>query len=519
MKRSVSLGCLNCVKHAGARILVLWLLVVMASSPAYADRVGKDAVFVRRETGFEGAVEVLEVAMRDAYITATVRLPYLDIRGRPGSVLARITARHDLVASGALLPAFCNVYYEPFIDEIPGPDHWCDRGWAVAAPHYPPDAAAPAPETLGIANGVNHTCAMIHWVRRLPFVDRKRIHLNGASQAGYMVLAAAASLFPVVSATAFYPVVNWSYNLSYFEENRPITGYPEIAPIDSPMPVMAHISSIIEMLRPLFGADFAAAPYCAVSPVAYHDRITSPTLMVCATGDMLVPVAQMHPDRDCDRDSSAYPEGYVRDFETLTRGSRANVPFEDLLGAGAFSAAWLPVPEGTAEVRLDEIVGRAPGPSKDYTDRTILPWSAQHQWSLCYLDEGPPLPHSGHTRYHWRVTFDEFIEAYRDREMPVGLLTPAKLAVLMERYAGKSSAPPVTLADGTAVNRLNYAAIERRDVLTGLLDYASASPDHADRMQALYGALPEELKAFGAAASLDVLEHALDDELAEALTR
>ena len=490
----------------------------MAAGGGFAGEVGKDQVFVRTESGFEGAVEVLEVAVHGPYITATVRIPYLDIRGEPASVLARVMARHDLVASGVPLPAFCNVYYEPFIDEIPGPEHWCDRGWAVAAPHYPPDDAPPAPETLGIANGVNHTCALIQWVRRLPLVDRKRIHLNGASQAGYMVLAASAFSFPVVSATSFYPVVNWSYNLAYFEANRAASGYPEIPAVDSPMPVMRHISAIIEMPQPLFGADFAADPYYAVSPVAYPDRITTPTLVVCATGDMLAPVAQMDPDREPVLEPSVYPEGYVRDFKTLTIGSRANQPFEKLLAPDALWTASLPVPEGMAEVQLDEILGRAPYPEKGYTERAALPWSAEHQWSICCLDEGPPLPHSGHTRCHWRLAFDDFIEAHRGKDMPAELLTPAKLVVLMKRYTGKRLAPPIMLTDGTALNRRNFGAVERRDVLTGLLDYAQTDRDHLERLQALYEALPSDLQAFGAAVSLDALAQALDRELPETET-
>ncbi len=468
-------------------------------------------MFVQDEFGFDGAVTVTGVEAHGKYLTATMRIPYLDIRGEPAEVQARVTARFDLLTSGKPMPAFCQVFYEPFIDEIPGPEHWCDRGWLVAAPHYPAaDGVWPEPDELGISNGVNHTRALIQWVRRLPFVDRQRVHLNGASQAGYMVLAAAASSFPVTSATSFYPVVNWAYNLRYFEANRPITQNPPITPPEeSPMPIMGWGSTIYEISQHVFGTDFHDEAYYTVSPVSYHDRITSPTLVVCATGDMLVPLAQMNPKREAPVPPGTFPDGYMRDFETLSAGSQAKRPFEELLSPDTFWTADIPLPEGTLELTRDQVLGREPMPAKDYRDYVDLPWSPDHQWSMLYLDEGAPTPHVGHTRYHWRVTFDSFVEAHRDGPVSVGLLTAPKLKDMMARYVGESPSPELSLVDGTPVNRRNFDGVECRDVLTGLLDYASTGAAHAERLDALYEALPGRLKFFGADISIAALEEAL----------
>ncbi len=467
-------------------------------------------MFVETEADFEGGVELLDVSMEGEYVSATVRLPYLDIRGESAAVQARAMARFDRLASGVPMPAFCHVYYEPFIDEIPGPEHWCDLGWLVVFPHYPPSGDDFAPEDLGIANGVNHTRAMIQWVRRLSCVDRQRIHLNGASQAGYMVLAAAASSFPVTSATSFYPVVNWGFNLQYFEANRVAAGYPETPPSDSPMPVVANFSTLVEMPFPLFGPDLAGDAYYAVSPIAYPDRVTGLTLVVCATGDMLVPVGQMNPEREAPFHPEIFPNGYRRDFEDIMAGSVAHQPFEHILDRATRWIREVSLPEGIREITREEVLGRQPLPAKDYLAYVDLPWSPDHQWSLVYLDEGPPTPHVGHTRYHWRVTFDDFIQAHRQDLLPLELLTMPKLEEMLERYAGQQVSSPLLLAEGVPLNRRNFEGVERFDILTGLLDYATASPDHGQRLEELYEAMPDTLKSFGPTLTQDHIEEALE---------
>ncbi len=59
----------------------------------------------------------------------------------------------------------------------------------------------------------------------------------------------------------------------------------------------------------------------------------------------------------------------------------------------------------------------------------------------------------------------------------------------MERYAGEMSGLPL-LEDGDPVNRRNFAAVERRDVVQGLLDYAGLGPRHEARLKTLYAECP-----------------------------
>jgi len=123
-----------------------------------------------------------------------------------------------------------------------------------------------------------------------------------------------------------------------------------------------------------------------------------------------------------------------------------------------------------------------------------LPWSNGKQWSLVILDEGAPIPHIGHTRYNWNVSAHGFMKHHLARAPEVDQLNAAKLRRLMERYVGRLT-DVATLADGTAVNRLNFETLERLDVLVGLLDYTTLGPEYVKRLCSLYGACP--LKPLG----------------------
>ena len=93
--------------------------------------------------------------------------------------------------------------------------------------------------------------------------------------------------------------------------------------------------------------------------------------------------------------------------------------------------------------------------------------------------------------------------AHRRGVLSPSTLTAAKLERLLERYTGQRSALP-TLANGRPANRLNFAGLEQRDVITGLLDYAAISPAHAQRLDELYTACA--LHPLGDRCDLDALK-------------
>ena len=165
---------------------------------------------VSSESGFDGAVRVVRETVERGLLIVTVEVPYLDVHGKPKLGQARLMVRTRDAAAGKPIPPLCHVHYEKDID---GAKFWADRGWAVFTSHY--DEAHPIDVSTG--HSYNQTLATLQWVRRLPFIDRTRLHIDGGSQGGYMALAMSADCFPVSATTADCPVVNWAYNLTYFE--------------------------------------------------------------------------------------------------------------------------------------------------------------------------------------------------------------------------------------------------------------------------------------------------------------
>lgn len=451
---------------------------------------------IPNEQGFEGAVTVVETDYTWRLGVVTVRVPYIGIEGDAKTGLARLVVHRRAVASGKPIPAFCHVHYEKSVD---GAKTWCERGWAVFTAHYT-DEKGESPIDCSVGNGNNLARAIIQWARRLPFIDRTRLHIDGGSQGGYMALAMSADMFPVTATTADVPVVNWAYNLSYFEANKGPMRYPAKME-ESPLPVLASVTMLADWSYRYFSNDLSDDAWYYVSPISYVDRITNPVLVTSATGDMLVPIEQMTRRHVRAFDPARFPEGYRRDFDTLTLCDKARVTFEEVLPLDRVAIRVLPLQKNSFEVTLEMIKDgkKKPRPGPEKEDK---PWSPDHQWSLLYLDEGGPAPQAGHTTFEWNLSPDSFTEHYQQTPPSPEILNAAKLEHLLRRYTGELANTPM-LRTGKPANRLNYPAVEQRDVITGLLDYADLGPEHAARLETLYRDCP--VKPFGESLSIDAL--------------
>ena len=254
-----------------------------------------------------------------------------------------------------------------------------------------------------------------------------------------------------------------------------------------------------------YGKDYASDTWYYLSPLSYTDLITNPVLILCATGDMLVPIEQMTREHVRPFDPKAFPEGYKRDFDELAPSDKTRVCFEEVLPKDQRYVAVVPRQERSFELTLGHFMGVEPKPKSgpDVLDRS---WSPKHQWSLCYLDEGPPTPHAAHTSHEWVTWPKSFSTAQIETPIAPEALTAPKLVRLMERYARKRSNLP-KLADGMPANRLNFPGVEQRDVIAGLLDYAGVSETHAKRLVELYADCP--LKPLGDTIDLDLMQRRL----------
>jgi hypothetical protein len=448
-----------------------WILLLAAGT-----RVPVNPMSVVDEAGFRGAVAVVSEEWQDDLRVTLVRVPYLDVYGQEAEGLARLVVHRRQVDAGVAVPVFCHVHYEK---DVGGAGHWARRGWAVSTAVYDEEHSIDA----AVANGYNLSKAILQWVRRLPFIDRLRMHIDGGSQGGYMALAMSAEMFPVCATTADVPVVNWAYNLQYFEANKSAGRHP--APMEeSPMPVMAAVTMLADWCARYYGPDFGAEAYYLMSPIAYTDRITCPVLVQAATGDMLVPMEQMRIERVPKVDPELFPEGYTRDFDVLTLNPRARVRFEECLPEGRVFVHWEPRQEHTFPWTLERFQDPSTMPERkpENIDRV---WSRDHQWSLYYLDEGPALPEAPHSSYFWNTSPHGFVAASKASKPGPELLNQAKLTRLLERYRGRLSGLP-RLVDGQEAVRVNFEALERRDVVQGLLDFVRCGPDFAAHLEHLY---------------------------------
>ena len=455
--------------------------------------------FVPDESGFDGAITVIE-ARRDGLCgVVTVRVPFLDIYGAPRVGKARMVIHRSQTKQAATVPAFCHVHYEMGVD---GAKKWAERGWAVFTAVY--DEEAPIAVSMG--DGNNQARAIIQWAQRLPFIDGARLHLDGGSQGGYMALAMSADLFPVTSTTADAPVANWAYNFAYFEANRSlVAGYP--SPMESPLPVMASVLQLADMSYEHFPRDLTHDTWFHLSPISQTARIANPVMVTIATGDMLVPMEQITAEHLHPHDPAKFPEGYARDFEGLAPSDKTRARLQDLPPPESVFSAVMPLQENSYVVTTAMRLGAEERPDKrpESTDR---PWSREHQWNFCYLDEGSPEPFADHTTWAWDTVPDSFVAYYQETPPGTEILNAAKLERLLERYTGNLSNLPA-LNNGAPVNRRNFEYVEKRDVLHGLIAYAELGPVYEERLIALYN--EASLKPFGAQVTLDALRHTFSE--------
>ncbi|MDQ1255674.1 MAG: hypothetical protein QG656_267, partial [Candidatus Hydrogenedentes bacterium] len=269
-------------------VLVGFALVLCVCRIATASELLIEQV-VASETGFDGAVTVVETSEQNSVEMVTVDIPYRDVNGDTKMGQARLFVRREDLATGKPIPPFCHVHYERDPATAAGT---CERGWAVSTAHYQ-EAGGKYPIDVAVGNGYNLARAIVQWVRRLPFIDRTHLHIDGGSQGGYMALAMTAEFFPVAATTADCPVVNWAYNFNYFEANKKAAEWPRLGMDDSPLPIVNAVELITNWAYGVFGNDLTSDTWYRLSPIACLDCITNPVLAVCATGDMLVPMEQM----------------------------------------------------------------------------------------------------------------------------------------------------------------------------------------------------------------------------------
>jgi len=342
------------------------------------------------------------------------------------------------------------------------------RGFVVFSPR--------ALEANPLIRTANPDIARLHMARALPFVDDARVVIGGSSAGGYMTLMLAAETFPLAGAAPDVPPVNWGYNAAYFFKQKdrigPTTGNP--APR---VPVLYGVGLMLKGASPVYGDDYGDATWFAHSPVAHVPTITCPVQAYWTTADVLVPMDQVGSKWVKPFEQSKFPEGFTMDPHKLTETKEGRTRLVDVLNEKDYEVFELAVPKGA--VRTGAPAGPGGPPAAE------LPVSATRQWSIAILDEGPPEPQVGHTKYAVTWKRDKFLDQCQAAKIAPTQLTPAKLERLMDRYAGKEWLP-------SRLKHLDDAASEKADVLRGLKTYVAGSAENAKRFAELYEKLPAQ---------------------------
>lgn len=410
-----------------------------------------------------------------------VELRYPGLDGKDATGMARIFLPPALRADpSARVPMIHNAGYE--LDEGSGKAP-AQRGYLVSTPHAHP--------LNPLGRCVHLDRAILHAVKALPFVDARRVSIQGGSAGGWMTLMLAADAFPLVWVAPDVPPIHWGYNAAYIGENQKLAG-PASGSDKPRMPVLQAVGPIADQSRDLYGVPFDHPGYVAVSPIGRLDTITAPTQVTFSTADMLVPIAQVGKELIRPHDPKLFPEGF-----SIAMSSRFPAPggkrtLLEALPKQAREVFILPSPPSPVIMKLD---GQLDG--QPY--KATLPFSRSKVWSIVILDEGPVEPEVGHFKYAWALDREPFRQWAEEQGVRPDQLTRRKLEGLMHRVLGEPMLPMKARdAQGReyAANLLDYAEAERADVLLSLRAFAEDDAC-ALRLQRLYRALPRRLKALG----------------------
>lgn len=414
-----------------------------------------------------------------------LRLPYLNVMGRPAAARVRLTMPPKAQAP---LPIVLNVHYPA---PLPAGADFLAEGWAVMTPLECPSV---------VLDSVNLNLAMIQAARAMPFVDGRRMAITGGSAGGFMTLMTAATLFPIVAAVPHAPVVNWAYGSLYVRKNLRVArcGKKDRQGNDASLvPLVCAVAGIADdTWRPLGDPDRgAAANWIACSPVGIMDRITCPVHAWFSTADVLVTINQVDADLAYPMPES-FPKGFTFDMDAVLKEPAGRITLRQALRGRRVKFLDFPIPAGLNP--FWEILGQATPPRPR---RLALPFAKDADFSIVIIDEGPPDPRIGHMKYHFVAPGVGFMKHWMAKVRPLReeQLTAVKLETLMRRFRGENfEGVRDHRSDGgrgAVINRRNRPGKECLDVILGLRAYCEIGPAHAARLARLYARLAPDLRA------------------------
>ncbi|MBR5947825.1 MAG: prolyl oligopeptidase family serine peptidase [Clostridia bacterium] len=322
------------------------------------------------------------------------------------------------------------------------------EGWAVASP-----TEAPQNANGGLAgDDLVFNNAALNAVRHLDFVDPDRVVLVGGSAGGYMTLMLDALQLGLCGSIANGPITNlyfnfykyWPYangfNLAKIME---LKAKAEAAPEQKPDP-LAIMQALKDLPIPFIAAlsggfqpNMASFPdaenisrWEAFSPVALAECFSNPIMVNHNSSDILVPIDQITKRFTYEKPGASLPETF-----------NSRLP-EDYPGKLHCSLEERLPMERTEVTRLVIEDPNADG---------VLPFDADKDFTINIYDNGPVEGYGSHSAAIGTGRWDDipYLRMLMEKgAAKTNFLTPEKLALLLDRYNGKSMQLPAHAGEG-----------------------------------------------------------------------
>ena len=342
------------------------------------------------------------------------------------------------------------------------------QGWAVASPTEAPQNAN------GGLTGDNlvFNSAALYTLRHLNWVDADRVVLVGGSAGAYMTLMLDALQLGLCGSVANGPIANLYFNFYKYwpyANSLNLTKLLEIkakaeadpdrkadplavmqALKDLPIPFIAALNAGFEPMMSNFPNKEDVSRWEAFSPVALAECFSNPIMINHNTSDILVPIDQITKRFTYEKPGASLPESF---------SSRLPKDYPGKLSASLEER--LPK-EKTSVTRLV-----IEDPNADGT----LPFDPGKAFCINIYDNGPVEGYGSHSAVigtgHWDdVPYLRFLMERGAANS--GFLTKEKLALLLDRYNGKSVQLPAH--EGSVYGS---ASVYRAEVGEQLLRWAS----------------------------------------------
>lgn len=399
-------------------------------------------------------------------IAAPLEFSYTDPKGKPAQAKARVYFPASFVDDGKTrYPLFVYAGYEL---NDGGALAYLQRGWIVVTP-----AEVSSNPLIRL---VNPDVALMHFARRMPWIDDAKVLISGGSAGGWMTLMLAAETFPLAGAAPDVPVVNWGYNAKYFYTQLDKAG-PKDGKGAARVPVLHMVGTMLKPAVEVHGDNFDDETWFASSPVSQSPTITCPVSVFWTTADVLVPIDQVGKQWVRGIESEKFPGGFTQEIDQLMQGEMGRKTFIETLPKEEVEIFTFDVPKGT------RLQGGAEGTGK--VELIDLKFNKNKRWSITILEEGKGSPEVGHQKYAVVPSRNAWFDRVLSEPIAVEQLTEAKLERLIARYSGKEWLP-------SRLKHLDDAESEKSDVMRGIMTYIDTSPKHAEHFMKLYSKLPKE---------------------------